>query len=62
MKNTNNFNQVVIKRDIIAELTDFYSIIGYIRVIISVGDTINPTQTYRCLGYFGVIFGNTFII
>ena len=49
-KNTNDFNQVVIKRDIIAELTDFlFRPLAILGVIISVGVTINPNSDLSVL-------------
>ena len=44
-KNTNDFNNVVIKRDIISELTDYlFRPLAILGIIISVGFVINPSS------------------
>jgi len=49
-KNTIDFNKVVIKRDIIAELTDFlFRPLAILGIIISVGFTINPSSDISVL-------------
>ena len=49
-KNTVDFNKVVIKRDIIAELTDFlFRPLAILGIIISVGFTINPSSDISVL-------------
>ncbi len=44
-KNTNEFNEIVIKRDVINELTDFlFKPLAILGIIISVGFSISPTS------------------